>query len=490
MENEEKTKSEIYTKEYDEYLFSLFQRASNTSGFEYLCTIIRVHGITNGHWDTFVEAEEAANDISEIMRELNSETEKKKALRLGLFLYCHLTEMSAPYEILMNLIRCIKSERYHIQPFHHLVKTTKNGTRIFPSPFSKIKELETATISINENKLTEIINGFFNKNIRNAFYHSDYAITEDEFRIIEGSKYGAEVHSLETISDMLARCFGFYSAFFSAYKRAKKYFSHTRTYHRWPNYEVLEILKENDDLLGFKLHFPNGGHAMFSRKPYEGTMGLNIMFEENGLTYNVGLLDSYRNASDWMVDGKKFIEHGTRYNPYGYWRPIIFSRSADTIQKKMVELTQDHDLQGLVFYVLATGHIAIEFVITSKQNLFESDNYLKNVDDKKSIEIIKFQSDENTFIYDGTVFLNSESLEDISKGFSLMNKTIEEMKIKDPELRHTLKYQIYRSSKPKVAEDGSFYISLEMDDPRSIMVASNLQMFPKSDWKIKAEWVD
>jgi len=113
-----------YTDEYSECFESLFNRAATTSGFNYLCTILRVEGITSGHWDAFVEAEEAAMDFSKLLRKMGKGQEKR-ALRMGLFLYSHSTEMSAPYEIIANLLRSCQDKPYKMYPFAHLVRVEK-----------------------------------------------------------------------------------------------------------------------------------------------------------------------------------------------------------------------------------------------------------------------------------------------------------------------------------------------------------------------------
>ena len=101
-----------YTDEYLVYLSSIFARAANTDGFNYLCTLLRVEGITSGHWDALVEAEEALKDFSKLLRSTKKRGQEKRTLRLGLFIYCHATEMSASYEIIANLLRCCQNKSY------------------------------------------------------------------------------------------------------------------------------------------------------------------------------------------------------------------------------------------------------------------------------------------------------------------------------------------------------------------------------------------
>lgn len=486
-----------YTDEYLAYFDSLFARAANTDGFNYLCTILRVEGITSGHWDAFVEAEEASMDFSKLLRSIGRKrTQAKRALRLALFLYCHSTEMSAPYEILANLLRCCQSKPYMMYPFVDLVRVEQTGglfaKRHLSYPKGKIKHIKELAAVCGENKLGEIIDSFFRNDIRNAFYHSDYTISEDEFRIIEGGEIGEQTISLEELSDILTRCFAFYSAFFIIYNNVKRGFAQGRKFHRWPNYEVLELLSDEGKLTGFKIHFPNGSYAMFERKKYKGTTGLNIMCEREGVSLNVGNLDEYKKAEGWFVNGKSFEEYGTRYNRDGYWRPIIFQGDSDKVQQKAVSLTEDRIIQGCLFYIYSTGHKAIEFVIKSDRELFRGEIYSKPFFGKKKRLIIKKceNKEGDTHLYDGTIYLYSADTKSIQEALKEIKTCVESLRKKDKNIKHRLKYQLYSDTPPIPQEGGRFTITISMDDPRSTLVASNLGLFPRSDWRIREQWVE
>jgi len=485
-----------YTNDYLAYLDSLFARAANTDGFNYLCTILRVEGITSGHWDAFVEAEEASMDFSNLLRSIGrKKNQEKRTLRLALFLYCHSTEMSAPYEILANLLQCCQNKPYMMYPFVDLVKVDKTKSlftkRRLPYPKDKIKHIKELAMVCGENKLGEIIDGFFRNDIRNAFYHSDYTISEDEFRIIEGGEIGEQTISLEKLSDVLARCFAFYSAFFIIYNNVKRGFAQGKRFHRWPNYEVLELLSADNELTGFKIHFPNGSYAMFERKKYEGTTGLNIMCEKEGVSLNIGNLDEYKKAGDWFVNSKPFEEYGTRYNRDGYWKPIIFQGDSSKVQQRAVSLTEDKIIQGCLFYIYSTGYMAIEFVIKSNKELFKGGSYSKPFFSKKKRLVIKKceNKEGNTYLYDGTIYLYSANVESIQKALNEIKSCVESFRRKDRDLKYRLKYQLYADITPTTKEGGRFTIILSMDDPRSTLVASHLGLFPRTDWKIREEWV-
>jgi len=109
-----------FSKDCSDLPAHLSKRALSTSGFGYLCTSLRVEGMTAGHWDVFLEAEDAAHDFSDLLRLVEKAGSRRQVTRMKLLLYCHLTEMSAPYEILTNLLRCCQGKPYLVDPFSHL----------------------------------------------------------------------------------------------------------------------------------------------------------------------------------------------------------------------------------------------------------------------------------------------------------------------------------------------------------------------------------
>lgn len=462
-----------------------------------------MEGITTGHWDAYVEAEEAALDFSQILRKIGRRNKyAKRALRMGLFLYCHSTEMSTPYEIIANLLRCCQDKSYKMYPFAHLIRVEKKagdlfGRRFLPSSQKKITHIKELAAVCGEDEIGRIFDGFFRNNVRNAFYHSDYAIAETEFRIIKGSRLGEEAIKLDELADVLARCFAFYSAFFITLKRVRQQFATGKKFMKWPNYEVLELLSRDGELTGFKVHFPSGTHAFWERQKYKGTMGVNVICDEDDIQLMVGDLDKYRTAEGWKVDGKLFDEYGTRYNRVGYWRPIVFLRDSESVQRRAVSTSKDKVVQGCLFYIYATGHKAIEFVIKSDKNLFSGEKYVEPrffVD--KQIEIHALgMTDSKKYLYDGTYFLKSDLPEDIKTGTERIKELVARLaKKNEADAKYRLKYQLYADlgQKPEEREENGkkiFTISISMDDPRSTLVTNNLKMFPRTDWRIKEVWI-
>jgi hypothetical protein len=285
-----------------EYLNKLFFRSFKKNSFDTLCALLRVTGLQDTGWDPFEESIEAFEDYNWLLEKATSERTEKSKWRVGLLMYCQLIEMTAPHELLGNFFRILSGEKYHLNPFEHLVRKKKKQlfSSIPPSANFKFRELNKRAKDVNEMRLFEYINTFFNTNVRNAFFHSDYIITEENFRWTESGI--AQQIGLEHLNIIISNCFAFYGAFFWCYKYWLKELSRTPKFHKWPQYEVLEILSTADKgVYGFSVHFSNGNKATYSRTS-EGTECTNIRFEKDGsLNFFVGSLDDLER--NWKIDG-------------------------------------------------------------------------------------------------------------------------------------------------------------------------------------------
>ena len=77
-------------------------------------------------------------------------------------------------------------------------------------------------------------------------------------------------------------------------------------FHKWPNYEVLELLSDENGLHGFSVHFSNGSKATYSRTS-KGVECTNVMFGRDGsIDFFVGSLDDLQ--PEHKVNGKPFEE--------------------------------------------------------------------------------------------------------------------------------------------------------------------------------------
>ena len=121
-------KQEQFHQEYYDYLTSLFKKAAEKNGVDFVFTLLRVSGIESGYWDPFVEGEEALSEYSKILKEVSKKGTNKNSFRMALLIYCHATEMSAPYDMLLNLVRVINGKHYKYLPFYDLIRKDKKNS--------------------------------------------------------------------------------------------------------------------------------------------------------------------------------------------------------------------------------------------------------------------------------------------------------------------------------------------------------------------------
>lgn len=495
MSNQDAGNSLKYAQMCSSLFERLFERALKTSGFNYLCTILRVEGMTSGHWDAFAEAEDAAKQYGQLLELVEQSGNTKHLIRLRLLLYCHLTEMSAPYDVLANLFRCCQGKGYHANPFYSLEEARGKRSSLtrhrLLSPMKKIDELQNLAEACGEEALHAVIKEFYSDEIRNAFYHSDYAISDAEFHIVEGGSLGRKVIPLSALMDTLGRCLTFYSVWFQRFGDMRRSLAKGSKYFRWPNHEVLELLSRSGELSGFRIHFPTGLCAVFERIPYQGTKAENISFQEDGISLMVGDLKKFREAEEWYVDGKPFDDYGTRYNVPSCWRPLVFLGDSDKFARKARDATNDELLQGCLFYMYITGHKAIEFVVKSDADILARfADICPQMGER--IELIPCSNaDGKSYLYDGTAYLQAKDVAAVKKGLEAIRSCMDGLRKSGVVLQYRTKYQLYMQVVISKAEpvDGVIQVTFDTGDPRSTLVASDLGNFPKTDWHIKEAWI-
>ncbi|MBI4686027.1 MAG: hypothetical protein HY755_12660 [Nitrospirae bacterium] len=289
-------------KDYIEYLDSIFKRAFDADPFGTLCTLLRVGGMSYKNLDPFEESKKAFEDYNWLSQKAHSERSDISSLRVALLMYCHAIEMTAPHVMLANLMRCIAGQSYIIGPFDHLKRSKKNKIYEYipPSATIKFKEIRKLASSIEEKKLVDIIDSFFDNRVRNAFSHSDYIITDDHFRWTEGGL--SQEIELDKLGEKINLCLQFFGCFMIRHKDWLKAFGSLRRFHKWPQYEVLEILSSKEDgAFGFNVHFSNGNKATYTRQLSE-RRAINLTFDQDGrINFMVGNLDALEKI--WKVNG-------------------------------------------------------------------------------------------------------------------------------------------------------------------------------------------
>jgi len=289
-------------EDYYKYLNELFVKAFSKRPFDTICSLLRIGGGSDANWEPFEESRKAFDDYDWLLEKSKKERNISCSLRIGLLMYCQAVEMSTPHEILANILRCNNNLPYVYDPFEKMKVRKKYGLSYRPpSATSKFKELKRLALEAGDTNLNQIIDTFFDDKVRNAFSHSDYIITDSHFRYTEGQP--ATEIELKEIEKKINSCFNYYSSFMSLHRHWLLKLRKLKKYHKFPNYEVLELLSsEEEGLYGFNMHFSNGSKSTFKRRS-SGVDSLNLFIEETGqLNFMVGYTDKLEPV--WKINGQ------------------------------------------------------------------------------------------------------------------------------------------------------------------------------------------
>ncbi len=279
-------RNEAIRKRYQDIMFPIFfpEEPTQPDIKLFFSSLLRVVGMEDRGWDPLAESRAVIDDLYAIMRmKLSAESFADPELttwRVGLLFYSHIIEMSAPYEVLANLMRYRLGKGYHPNPFFEFLTrdekkrakkmgvTTKQKIRV-------VKELSDAA----EFELGAIIDEFYNPDFRNAISHSDFIFTDEGFRC-RGSGFNAFSLTFQQVDNLITSAKLFIGAFFEMDRECRKLWGSqaNRAMGYDPIYKgVMEILANEDGMLeGFKVHWPNATDSWY-RRTDEGIEMTNII---------------------------------------------------------------------------------------------------------------------------------------------------------------------------------------------------------------------
>ena len=209
--------------------------------------------------------------------------------------------------------------KYSIHPLAHLNKlrdTKVNGVKmkkvVRASPIAKINEIDAMAAKAGVPEVGIALKGIYNNTIRNAVYHSDYAIHNDSLRLLSGSHYSKKegvntpLITFDELGEVTSEAFAFHSALEALWKRQRKLFIGYRG--KFLPYDshykgIIEFTFEADSLNGFRVYWPNGMVGMCARDADGQSDAQNIEFEPDGsINFFVGTLASRRGSFSPCVE--------------------------------------------------------------------------------------------------------------------------------------------------------------------------------------------
>lgn len=282
---------------YFNILESLFMPDDPVSNdiIRYFASLLRVLGMEDAGWDPYAESRNILNDLNRLM---NVKLPKKKFLdertmwRLGLLLYAHIVEMDAPYEVITNLLRFRLGKGYSLNPYFDLLtrKEQKNFSKSGIRTGRKIELIkalsEEAGLSIGD-----LYDEFYSSRLRNAVQHSDFILTDEDFRS-RGDISGTKAFRLtyEELDVVITKSKAFIAAFLQVDMTARRLWGHQKgkAIPYDSHYKgLMEILVDDRDLLcGFVVHWPNNSQSMYRRTEH-GVDMVNCMVDLKNATIDL-----------------------------------------------------------------------------------------------------------------------------------------------------------------------------------------------------------
>lgn len=248
-------------------------------------------------WDEFVESQRTIKAFERLLsigkKKLNKSQYQIVEDRVMIFLYCHFIEMPSFYHIIANLLRLNNGSDYTIDPFNSAEKRRKLKSVFDRQPVLYPKDKLRIISKLDTKKLIyPLLKDIYNDQIRNAFFHSDFVLTNSEFRI--PSKVIGCVIPLAEVRLTIQKSIIFYEYLIRYVEDYKKlYYSlEGKELDLYKPYgEKLKFLYKDKSLIGFEVTRPNNTNSRYTRTE-KGTEATNLHFTNKGeVGFFVGDLD-------------------------------------------------------------------------------------------------------------------------------------------------------------------------------------------------------
>lgn len=297
---------------------------------ELFASLLRVVGMEDPGWDPYAESRVVLDDLNRLMQiSLPEDRFPNRDLtvwRLGLLFYLHIVEMSAPYEVLLNLLRYRLGNGYSPNPYYDFLtkEERRRAAKVGIYPHKKIDLIGELGDKAGVD-LRSMFSDFYSGRFRNAVAHADFILTGEDFRSRPDSFGKAFKMTLEDVDSMLTHAKAFIAAFFALEADARRAWGRlagkSLAYDR--DYKgVLEVLADVDGMMnGFKVHWPNGSNS-FYRRSAEGIEMNNCHLDVSakGIALFVGLYARNPDPQSPLVErGEAF-----NYTPLADGKPAVW----------------------------------------------------------------------------------------------------------------------------------------------------------------------
>lgn len=154
----------------------LMRDARSADELSFLFAVLGINsGAEDAGWQPIAETQALFYDLVGL---LNSPLHDEARARIGLLLYCHITEASYIYHVIYNLLLTVEKQPPKVFSF-----LDKYRGAVPPSATAKVNEIRKKCSALGYDGLDAVLDDLLRPDIRNAFYHSDYIIFDDKMRL-------------------------------------------------------------------------------------------------------------------------------------------------------------------------------------------------------------------------------------------------------------------------------------------------------------------
>ena len=280
---------------------------------QYFASLLRIVGTEDKGWDPYLESRSILEDLNAILQSDRADeifSDKNLSMwRIGLLMYSHIVEMGAPYEVIANLLRFRLGKGYSPNPYYAFLnkeeKKKFQRSGIYPHQKIKIIKMLSAQAGMH---VGDIFDEFYDSNLRNAISHSDYVLTDTQFRVRNGTgALGAFSTPLEKLNVTITKSKLFISTIFGLDRTVREIWGKKKqlAVPYDPTYKgLMEILADDENLMcGFKVHWPNNSESVY-RRTQDGIEMTNCMLDlkNSKVEFIVGLYARNPDAFSPLVE--------------------------------------------------------------------------------------------------------------------------------------------------------------------------------------------
>ena len=151
----------------------LFIRAKDGDEFQFIVALLGIYGLQDAGWVPYESTEVGVRAATQMH---NESADPAAARHLKLWIYGHIVEASAPYDLIANAIQVARGE-----PARRTWFPDDAGRPV--SPGSKIHALGAWARADGHVDVEQLLADVWNRDLRNAIFHADYALHGAEVRL-------------------------------------------------------------------------------------------------------------------------------------------------------------------------------------------------------------------------------------------------------------------------------------------------------------------